>query len=85
MTFAPRHDEMRGQRGTHEHSADQDVGVDDQALWLLGLVGMCFARRDDRLVDQCLRLVRRQVGEFAARLGHGLVEHAPFDGVLNEF
>lgn len=67
------------------HRADKNVGADHQSHASPRLRSTGLARSCDGFVKQGIQRLRRQVGEFAARLGHGLIEHARFDSILDEF
>ena len=86
--IAPERDELRRERCAGEQGADQDVGVNNQPQKSPALRGrrrVCLAHRRDGFIDHRLQLGRRQIGELAAGVRHRLVEHAPLDGVLDEF
>jgi hypothetical protein len=49
------------------------------------LRGARLACREYRFVEQGFQQFRRQVTNFFARLGQGLIEHTPCDGILDKF
>lgn len=87
---APQGEDLRG-RGSGGHQGTQEnVGVDHHAHRLLSVAfsarsAFFFAYPRDRLIDQVLKVIGRNVGERFADLIDSLIEQAPFDGVLDKF